>query len=75
MYIRICPNLLNSARGSQEVVTCDIKPEHFVRALDNRNHSKFGITKPASTYDSIKDRRHIVESLYWASLNSHNGVG
>ena len=61
----------------------DIKPENFLCALDDASTIKiidFGIAKPfsrgqPSKYDPLKERRHIVGSLYWASLNSHNGVG
>ncbi|KIM75748.1 hypothetical protein PILCRDRAFT_827038 [Piloderma croceum F 1598] len=60
----------------------DIKPENFLCALDDASTIKIidiGISKPfsrgqPSKYDPLKDRRHIVGSLYWASLNSHSGV-
>jgi len=60
----------------------DIKPENILCALDDPSKIKiidFGISKPIShghpsKYDPIKERRHIVGTLYWASLNSHNGV-
>jgi serine/threonine protein kinase len=61
----------------------DIKPENLLCAFDDASTIKiidFGIYKPfsrgqPSKYDPLKDRRHIVGSLYWASLTSHNGVG
>jgi serine/threonine protein kinase len=61
----------------------DIKPENFLCTLDDPSTIKiidFGISEPfsrgePSKYDPLKDRRQIVGSLYWASLNSHNGVG
>ncbi|KAF8056581.1 putative casein kinase-1 hhp1 [Lyophyllum atratum] len=64
------------------IVHRDIKPENFLCALDDASTIKiidFGISKPfsrgpPSKYDPLKDRRQIVGSLYWASLNSHNGV-
>ncbi|KAF9219636.1 kinase-like protein, partial [Gyrodon lividus] len=66
------------------IVHCDIKPENFLCALDDPSTIKlinFGISKPflhdqsvsRRKYDPLKERRHIVRSLYWASLNSHNG--
>lgn len=66
------------------IVHRDIKPENFLFALDDPSTIKlidFGISKPFSRdkstalkkYDPLKERRHIVGTLYWASLNSHNG--
>ncbi|RDB25721.1 Casein kinase I hhp1 [Hypsizygus marmoreus] len=64
------------------IVHRDIKPENFLCAIDDASTIKIidlGISKPfshgqPSKYDPLKARRHIVGSLYWASLNSHNGV-
>ncbi|KAH7888473.1 putative casein kinase-1 hhp1 [Phlebopus sp. FC_14] len=65
------------------IVHRDVKPENFLCVLDDPSKIKlvdFGISKPfspdkprRSKYDPLKDRRHIAGSLYWASLNSHNG--
>jgi serine/threonine protein kinase len=65
------------------IVHRDIKPENILCTLDDASTIKiidFGISKPfsrgePSKYDPLKERRQIVGSLYWASLNSHNGVG
>ncbi|CAL1706373.1 unnamed protein product [Somion occarium] len=64
------------------IVHRDIKRENFLCVLDDPSTIKivdFGISKPfahgqPSKYNPLKDRRHIVGSLAWASLNSHNGV-
>ena len=60
----------------------DIKPENLLCALDESTIKiiDFGISKPfsrgqPSKYDPLKERRGIAGSLYWASLNSHNGIG
>ncbi|KAG6380543.1 putative casein kinase-1 hhp1 [Boletus reticuloceps] len=63
------------------IVHRDIKPENILCTLDDPARVKlidFGISKPFSSHrqskhDPLKDRRHIMGSLYWASLNSHNG--
>ncbi|KAF8131414.1 putative casein kinase-1 hhp1 [Boletus edulis] len=63
------------------IVHRDIKPENILCTLDDPAMVKlidFGISKPFSShrqskYDPLKDRRHIIGSLYWTSLNSHNG--
>ncbi|KAI6026988.1 putative casein kinase-1 hhp1 [Pisolithus marmoratus] len=66
------------------IVHRDIKPENFLCPLDDPSTIKlidFGISKPfsreqstaRSKYDPLAERRHIVGTLYWASLNSHNG--
>ncbi|KAJ3500813.1 hypothetical protein NLJ89_g9624 [Agrocybe chaxingu] len=64
------------------IVHRDIKPENILCSLDDASSVKlvdFGISKiycvgQPSKYDPLKERRHIVGSLYFASLNSHNGV-
>ncbi|KAK0450511.1 putative casein kinase-1 hhp1 [Desarmillaria tabescens] len=63
------------------IVHRDIKPENLLCAFDDSTIKiiDFGISKPfshgqPSKYDPLKDRRAIVGSLYWASLNSHNGL-
>ncbi|KAG9316103.1 putative casein kinase-1 hhp1 [Chiua virens] len=68
---------------SLDIVHRDIKPSNFLCARDDPSRIKlidFGISKPfsrdilsRSKYDPLKDHRHIIGSLYWASLNSHNG--
>ena len=65
------------------IVHRDIKPENLLCSLDDESTIKiidFGIAKPLSgcrpnKYDPLAERRQIVGSLYWASLNSHNGIG
>ncbi|KAK0233861.1 putative casein kinase-1 hhp1 [Armillaria fumosa] len=63
------------------IVHRDIKPENLLCSLDNSTIKiiDFGISKPLSQgppskYEPLKERRVIVGSLYWASLNSHNGI-
>ncbi|PBK76558.1 putative casein kinase-1 hhp1 [Armillaria solidipes] len=63
------------------IVHRDIKPENLLCALDNSTIKiiDFGISKPfsqgpPSKYEPLKEQRVIVGSLYWASLNSHNGI-
>ncbi|KAK0450539.1 putative casein kinase-1 hhp1 [Desarmillaria tabescens] len=63
------------------IVHRDIKPENLLCASDDSTIKiiDFGISKPfsrsqPSKYDPLKDRRSIIGSLYWASLNSHNGI-
>ncbi|SJL02837.1 uncharacterized protein ARMOST_06175 [Armillaria ostoyae] len=58
-----------------------IKPENILCGLDDSTIKiiDFGISKPIShgppsKYDPLKDRKTIVGSPYWASLNSHNGA-
>ncbi|KAI5999615.1 hypothetical protein EDD15DRAFT_73217 [Pisolithus albus] len=73
-------------RDKKGIVHSDIKPENFLLALDDPSTIKlinFGISKPFACdkstapkkYDPLKERRHIIGTLYWASLNSnsHNG--
>ncbi len=64
------------------IVHRDIKPANLLCALDNSTIKiiDFGISKPLShgqpsKYDPLKDRRAIIGSVSWASLNSHNGIG
>ncbi|KAK0450510.1 putative casein kinase-1 hhp1 [Desarmillaria tabescens] len=66
---------------SLEIVHRDIKPENLLCAFDDSTIKiiDFGISKPfshgpPSKYNPLKDRRVIVGSLYWASLNSHKGI-
>ncbi|KIL64828.1 hypothetical protein M378DRAFT_564851 [Amanita muscaria Koide BX008] len=67
---------------SHGIVHRDIKPENLLCSLDDESTIKiidFGIAKPLSgcrpnKYDPLAERRQIVGSLYWASLNSHNGI-
>ncbi|KAK0234346.1 putative casein kinase-1 hhp1 [Armillaria nabsnona] len=63
------------------IVHRDIKPANLLCALDNSTIKiiDFGISKPfshgqPSKYDPLKDRRAIIGSVSWASLNSHNGI-
>ncbi|KAK0481480.1 putative casein kinase-1 hhp1 [Armillaria novae-zelandiae] len=58
------------------IVHRDIKPENLLCSLDNSTIKiiDFGISKPFPKYEPFKERRVIVGSLYWASLNSHNGI-
>ena len=59
----------------------DVKPDNLLCSRDDLSRIKlidfgislqFGRGQP-SKYDPLKDRKHIVGTLYWASLNSHNG--
>jgi len=67
---------------SHGIVHRDIKPENLLCSLNDESTIKiidFGIAKPLSgcrpnKYDPLAERRQIVGSLYWASLNSHNGI-
>ncbi|KAK0218473.1 putative casein kinase-1 hhp1 [Armillaria nabsnona] len=63
------------------IVNRDIKPENLLCALDNLTVKiiDFGMLKlfyhgQPSKYKPFKNRKAIIGSLYWASLNSHNGV-
>ncbi|KDR71090.1 hypothetical protein GALMADRAFT_102820 [Galerina marginata CBS 339.88] len=64
------------------IVHRDIKPENLLCTLDDLSRIKiidFGISRPVSSgqpskYDPLKECRQIAGSLYWASLNSHNGI-
>ncbi|PBK67948.1 kinase-like protein [Armillaria solidipes] len=63
------------------IVHRDIKPSNLLCALDDSTIKiiDFGISKPfshgqPSKYDLLKDRRAIIESVSWASLNSHSGI-
>jgi len=60
----------------------DIKPENIL--CSRADPSKitlidFGITQrikpaPPSRYDPLKESKHIVGTLHWASLNAHDGI-
>ncbi|SJL06429.1 uncharacterized protein ARMOST_09766 [Armillaria ostoyae] len=63
------------------IVHRDIKPENLLCSLDNSTIKiiDFGISKPfshgpPSKYEPLKERRAVVGSLYWVSLNSHSGI-
>ncbi|KAK0431560.1 putative casein kinase-1 hhp1 [Armillaria borealis] len=64
------------------IVHRDIKPSNLLCTLDDSTIKiiDFGISKPfshgqpPSKYDPLKDRRAIIGSVSWASLNSHNGI-
>ncbi len=65
---------------SHGILHRDIKLENLLCALGHSTIKiiDFGISKPIShappnKYDPLKDRKTIVGSPYWASLNSHNG--
>lgn len=69
---------------SLSIVHRDIKSENFVCAVDDPSTIKlidFDTSKSFSRdqlaarckYDPFKERPNIVGSLYWESLNSHNG--
>ncbi|KAI5987068.1 kinase-like domain-containing protein [Pisolithus albus] len=64
------------------IVHGDIKPDNFLCTLDDPSRIKlidFGISKPFACdkstapkeYDPLKERQHIIGTLYCASLNSH----
>lgn len=46
-----------------------------IKLIDFGISTKFGLGRPGSKYNPLKDRKNIVGTLYWASLNSHNGEG
>ncbi|KAK0436246.1 putative casein kinase-1 hhp1 [Armillaria borealis] len=66
---------------SHGILHRNVKPENILCGLDDSTIKiiDFGISKPIShgppsKYDPLNDRKTIVGSPYWASLNSHNGV-
>ena len=83
--IRVVDQAVRRIRTGLHVVPNDARSsQHCICVLDDASSTikivDFGISKPfsrgqPSKYDPLKDCRHIVGSLYWASLNSHNGVG
>ncbi|TDL20416.1 kinase-like protein [Rickenella mellea] len=82
--VRIVDQALAALQHIHElgIVHRDIKPENLLCSLEDPSIIKiidFGISKPFSRdqpnkYDPLKERRHIIGSVYWASLNSHNGL-
>ncbi|TDL24369.1 kinase-like protein [Rickenella mellea] len=64
------------------IVHRDIKPENLLCSLEDPSTIKiidFNVSKPFSRdqptkYDPLKEKRHIMGTIYWASLNSHNGL-
>ena len=65
------------------IVHRDIKPENFLVSLTDPSKIlliDFGIsqvfrTGVASQYNPLKESRHVVGTLHWASLNAHDGIG
>ncbi|KAF8340935.1 putative casein kinase-1 hhp1 [Amanita rubescens] len=60
----------------------DIKPENVLSSPTDPSQVfliDFGIARriefgPPTKYDPLKESRHIVGTLHWASLNSHDGI-
>lgn len=65
------------------IVHRDIKPDNLLCSVNDPSKIKlvdFGISRmfhesEPNKYDPVAESRHIVGSVYWASLNSHNGIG
>ncbi|KAF5388176.1 hypothetical protein D9615_000077 [Tricholomella constricta] len=60
----------------------DIKPENMLRSPTDPSKViliDFGISRPIkpappTRYDPLKESKHIVGTLHWASLNAHDGI-
>jgi serine/threonine protein kinase len=61
----------------------DIKPENVLSSPTDPSKIiliDFGISRrikpgPPTRYDPLKESKHIVGTLHWASLNAHDGIG
>ncbi|KAF5344856.1 hypothetical protein D9756_011178 [Leucocoprinus leucothites] len=63
----------------------DIKPANILLSLTDPSKIglvDFGIARPfkrdndiPSKYGPLSEKRHVVGTLDWASLNAHNGIG
>ncbi|KAE9401975.1 hypothetical protein BT96DRAFT_1089241 [Gymnopus androsaceus JB14] len=61
------------ATSSLTTILCALDDDSIIKLVD------FGLSKPLahrppSQYNPYQERRYIAGSLYWASLNSHNGL-
>ena len=61
----------------------DVKPENVLSSPTDPSKVfliDFGISRrikpaPPTRYDPLKESKHIVGTLHWASLNAHDGIG
>ncbi|KIM92407.1 hypothetical protein PILCRDRAFT_57595, partial [Piloderma croceum F 1598] len=66
---------------SHGTVHCDIKPDNIMLSIGDTDRFfliNYGIAQPYCTgtsnrYNPIKDGRHVLGTLTWASLNAHSG--
>ncbi|GJJ10774.1 hypothetical protein Clacol_005002 [Clathrus columnatus] len=83
--VRIVEQALSALKNVHKhgLIHRDIKPENFLYSNNDRSRIMlidFGLTKRATsglpkTRDPLKEKKSIVGTLPWASLNSHRGTG